>query len=254
MGGEGSCVKTGVGGNLDQFLVQGVSGNICTFETLPRNWKGKEDFKEAPFSISFRQIDEYMTHNRGELDLYVDTVLRHFQSGAECLIYDGIDLVEQLPKEKTERNVFRDLLLGEGLLKIEKENVRDRLNPYCRITVKGYSVIYNDGWIKYMERENAVKQLNKDLLSASLKANESLVKTNGSIRTSNIIMPIILALTLVATCVQIGIAWHASNAETYKQKSEHLELLLTEKDTQLKKIESELRSARVKRDTISRTK
>jgi hypothetical protein len=209
-----------------------------------------------------------MTHKRGELDSYVDTVLIHFQSGAECLIYDGIDKVGQLSQEKTERNIFRDLLLGEGLLKIERENTNDRLNPYCRITVKGYSVIYNDGWLKYKEREDAVKQLNEDLLRASLTANQSSVnannslietndslrQTNRSIRKSNIIIPIILVVTFLATCVQVAITWYTSEARTYKLKTEQLEEALLEKDIQLKKLETQIRDLQLKLDSISQKK
>lgn len=115
-----------------------------------------------------------MDFKPGEFDEYVDTVLRHFQSGEEALIYSGIDLVSQLPTEKAERNIFRNFLIEEGLLRIERES-NEKKNPYCTITVKGYKIIYSGGWKEYIKYTKDLEKLKNDLVKSSIQTNRRTV-------------------------------------------------------------------------------
>lgn len=203
-----------------------------------------------------------MDFKPGDFDKHVDIVLTEFQFGHKRRIYEGIDKVPELPHGKTERDIFKNYLLDKKLLKPEDD---DRDNPHCRITVKGYAIFINGGWLKYRQHKDAVKKLRKDLLDVSLQANQSSVDankslietnaslrlTNKSIRTSNFIIPLILVVTVLATCGQIAVTWYTSETRTYKLKTEQLEQTLRDKDIQLKELENEIRSLQLKGDSIS---
>ncbi|GCC51972.1 hypothetical protein SanaruYs_22030 [Chryseotalea sanaruensis] len=156
----------------------------------------------------------------GDFDNYVDIVLNHFKSGEKALIYDGIDLVKDLPHQKTERNIFKYFLLDENLLQIEKENSLQPSNPYCRITPKGYKIITSGGWNEYIKYSKELEKLKNDLISSSIQTNQSSVIANKiSIRTNKGTIAILIT-TLIISGISTYVSWLNYNfAKTHHEPS-----------------------------------
>jgi hypothetical protein len=201
-----------------------------------------------------------MEQRPGDFDKYVDTVLKHFKAGEAAPIFDGIDLVNELTAEhKTERLIFMSFLLEEGLLR-DTGIGGQKDNPNVRITPKGYMIAgLEGGWNEYIKHTKELEKLKNDLVSSSIQtnaslinSNSSLIETNRSIRKSNFIIPLILMVTLLATCGQIAVTWYTSETREYKLKTKKLEQILKDKDIQLKKLESEIQNLQLKGDSVSR--